>query len=91
LKPEEYVKPDSDALDLIIQANNQPDLPHILILGEMNLGIVERYFADYSSVIESKEEIPLYAEDTKTADTVCCIKSRNAGAGIGFNKRSNMV
>lgn len=64
LKPEEYVKPDSGLLDLIIQASNQPDLPHFLILDEMNLSHVERYFADFLSVMESKEEIPLYAEGT---------------------------
>lgn len=64
LKPEEYVKPDSGVLDLIIQASNQPELPHFLILDEMNLSHVERYFADFLSVMESKEEIPLYAEGT---------------------------
>lgn len=64
LKPEEYVKPDSGVLDLIIQANNKPHLPHFLILDEMNLSHVERYFADFLSVMESKEEIPLYAEGT---------------------------
>lgn len=64
LKPEEYVKPDSGVLDLIIQANNQPELPHFLILDEMNLSHVERYFADFLSVMESKEEIPLYSEGT---------------------------
>jgi 5-methylcytosine-specific restriction enzyme B len=62
LKPEEYVKPDSGVLDLIIQANNNPDLPHFLVLDEMNLSHVERYFADFLSVMESKEEIPLYTE-----------------------------
>jgi hypothetical protein len=64
LKPEEYVKPDSGVLDLIIQASNQPELPHFLILDEMNLSHVERYFADFLSVMESKGEIPLYAEGT---------------------------
>lgn len=64
LKPEEYVKPDSGVLDLIIQANRQPDLPHFLILDEMNLSHVERYFADFLSVMESKKDIPLYAEGT---------------------------
>ncbi|MBL7754240.1 MAG: DUF3578 domain-containing protein [Chitinophagaceae bacterium] len=64
LKPDEYVKPDSGVLDLIIQANNQPELPHFLILDEMNLSHVERYFADFLSVMESKEGIPLYAEGT---------------------------
>jgi 5-methylcytosine-specific restriction endonuclease McrBC GTP-binding regulatory subunit McrB len=51
-------------LDLIIQANRQPELSHFLILDEMNLSHVERYFADFLSVMESKEEIPLYAEGT---------------------------
>jgi 5-methylcytosine-specific restriction protein B len=62
LKPEEYVKPDSGVLDLILQANQQPTLPYFLILDEMNLSHVERYFADFLSVMESKEEIPLYTE-----------------------------
>jgi 5-methylcytosine-specific restriction protein B len=61
LKPEEYVKPDSGVLDLTIHANNHSDLPHFLILDEMNLSHVERYFADFLSVMESKEEIPLYS------------------------------
>ncbi len=64
LKPQEYVKPDSGVLDLIIQANKTPDLPHFLILDEMNLSHVERYFADFLSVMESKEAIPLFAEGT---------------------------
>lgn len=63
LKPEEYVKPDSGVLDLIIDADNHPDLPYFLILDEMNLSHVERYFADFLSVMESKEEIPLYTSD----------------------------
>src|SRR5690606_5460684 len=61
LKPDEYVKPDSGVLDLIIQANNQPDLPYFLILDEMNLSHVERYFADFLSAMESKEKIPLHS------------------------------
>lgn len=64
LKPDEYVKPDSGVIDLILQAIANPDLPHFLILDEMNLSHVERYFADFLSVMESKEEIPLYAEGT---------------------------
>jgi 5-methylcytosine-specific restriction enzyme B len=62
LDPKEYVKPDNDALKLILQANQHPNLPYFLILDEMNLSHVERYFADFLSVMESKEEIPLYAE-----------------------------
>jgi hypothetical protein len=59
LKPDEYVKPDSGVLDLIIQAKKLPELPYFLILDEMNLSHVERYFADFLSVMESGEEIPL--------------------------------
>jgi 5-methylcytosine-specific restriction protein B len=62
LNPKEYVKPDSGVLDLIIQANNKPELPNFLILDEMNLSHVERYFADFLSVMESKDEISLYTE-----------------------------
>lgn len=64
LKPEEYVKPESGVLDLIIRANEQPGLPHFLILDEMNLSHVERYFADFLSVMESNEEISLFSEGT---------------------------
>ena len=66
LQPEEYVKPDNEVIDLILQANLNPELPHFLILDEMNLSHVERYFADFLSVMESDEEIPLYAEGTVT-------------------------
>lgn len=64
LKPNEYIKPDNGTLDLIIQANNNPNLPHFLILDEMNLSHVERYFADFLSVMESKETISLFTEGT---------------------------
>lgn len=48
-------------LELIWHASQNPDLPHFLILDEMNLSHVERYFADLLSAIESREEIPLYS------------------------------
>ncbi len=64
LKPDEYIKPDNRALDVIINANNYPELPHFLILDEMNLSHVERYFADFLSVMESNGEISLFAEGT---------------------------
>ncbi|MBI9034965.1 MAG: DUF3578 domain-containing protein [Bacteroidales bacterium] len=65
LKTDEYIKPDNRALDVILNANNHPDLPYFLILDEMNLSHVERYFADFLSVMESGEEIALFAEDEK--------------------------
>ncbi len=55
-------------LDVIIRANNRPDEPHFLILDEMNLSHVERYFADFLSVMESGEPITLYAEDAIKMD-----------------------
>ncbi|NLI73080.1 MAG: DUF3578 domain-containing protein [Bacteroidales bacterium] len=68
LNPEEYVKPDSGVLDLIIRANGNQQLPYFLILDEMNLSHVERYFADFLSVMESKADIPLHAGDTIESD-----------------------
>jgi 5-methylcytosine-specific restriction protein B len=62
LKPDEYIKPDNGALDVIIEANKHHDLPYFLILDEMNLSHVERYFADFLSVMESEGEISLFAE-----------------------------
>ncbi len=63
LQPDNYVKPENCALDLIIQANQRPELPHFLILDEMNLSHVERYFADFLSVMESNEKIPLFSNE----------------------------
>jgi hypothetical protein len=60
LKPDVYIKPDNKALDLIIKANDNPDLPYFLILDEMNLSHVERYFADFLSVMESSDKISLF-------------------------------
>jgi hypothetical protein len=64
LNSEEYIKPDNGALDIIILANNNPHLPYFIVLDEMNLSHVERYFADFLSVMESNEEITLFTEGT---------------------------
>ncbi|MBR3112836.1 MAG: hypothetical protein IKH29_03880 [Methanobrevibacter sp.] len=48
------------AFELIKQAKKDLKNPYFLILDEMNLSHVERYFADFLSAIESDEEIPLY-------------------------------
>ncbi|SFO39176.1 5-methylcytosine-specific restriction endonuclease McrBC, GTP-binding regulatory subunit McrB [Algoriphagus ornithinivorans] len=61
LNPKEYVKPENGALDLLIEANENPYLPFFLILDEMNLSHVERYFADFLSAMESGEEIFLHS------------------------------
>lgn len=51
--------------ELIKQAQDDPNNPYFLILDEMNLSHVERYFADFLSAIESGEEIPLYGNNEK--------------------------
>jgi len=70
LKSNHYVKPDSGVLDILLRAHvnfleNNQELrrckPYFLILDEMNLSHVERYFADFLSAMESGDEIKLYA------------------------------
>lgn len=43
-------------LDLILHANEHCDEPHVLILDEMNLSHVERYFADFLSAMELEDK-----------------------------------
>ena len=60
----EYVMPENGALELLIQAGKEENRnkPYFLILDEMNLSHVERYFADFLSVMESQEAIPLHPD-----------------------------
>ncbi len=66
LKNEEYVSPENGVLDLMIRAKEnienteEPTIPYFLILDEMNLSHVERYFADFLSTMESGDKIPLH-------------------------------
>lgn len=77
----QYVTPESGTLDLILRAienynfekrvNNQEEdiskcKPYFLILDEMNLSHVERYFADFLSAMESGEEIKLYSGGSRS-------------------------
>ena len=55
-----YVK--TKTLDLILSAIQSPDQPHFLILDEMNLSHVERYFADFLSALESGEAVHLHSD-----------------------------
>jgi hypothetical protein len=57
------------ALDLILHAMGHADTPHFLILDEMNLSHVERYFADILSIIESDEGLELYSGDMERPET----------------------
>ena len=49
--------------DLIKHAQKNKNDPFFLILDEMNMSHVERYFADFLSAIESGESIPLYSDE----------------------------
>lgn len=56
------------ALDIILHAKANQDIPHFLILDEMNLSHVERYFADILSAIESDEKIHLHQDLERKAN-----------------------
>lgn len=58
---EEYNE--TPSYSLIKLAKNDIGSPYFLILDEMNLSHVERYFADFLSAIESGQPIPLYSND----------------------------
>ncbi len=63
LQPEIYRKPSNGLLDLVLRAAADTDRPYFLILDEMNLSHVERYFADILSAIESRQVIALHASE----------------------------
>ena len=62
----DYVSPENGVLDLMIRAKHNIEntkeavKPYFLILDEMNLSHVERYFADFLSTMESGDKIPLH-------------------------------
>ena len=62
----EYVCPENGVLDLMIRAKQnienteEQTKPYFLILDEMNLSHVERYFSDFLSTMESGDAIPLH-------------------------------
>ncbi|OJV17547.1 MAG: hypothetical protein BGO21_13905 [Dyadobacter sp. 50-39] len=60
LEPGQYIKPESGVVDLLVAAEANAGKPYFLILDEMNLSHVERYFADFLSAMESGEPIRLH-------------------------------
>lgn len=53
-------------LEALIEAQQNPDIPYFICLDEMNLARVEYYFADFLSLLETRDEDPqisLYSED----------------------------
>lgn len=63
---ETYQKTPSLELILDAQKLENSKLPHFLILDEMNLSHVERYFSDFLSALESGETIPLHNQEDNT-------------------------
>jgi 5-methylcytosine-specific restriction protein B len=61
-----YIVPENGVLDLILRAKENLEKveeltkPYFLILDEMNLSHVERYFADFLSAMESGDKISLH-------------------------------
>ena len=55
LHPGAYVMPETEVLQFVLAAAAHKDDPYFLILDEMNLSHVERYFADFLSAMESSD------------------------------------
>lgn len=72
LEAGKYVLPESGAIQLILDALKPENAkrPYFLILDEMNLSHVERYFADFLSAMESGEPIFLHANSPDWNDEV---------------------
>lgn len=68
LDESKYVSPDNRVLELIIHAKHDLDKPFFLILDEMNMSHVERYFSDFLSAMESGKEIFLHSGRTNIND-----------------------
>jgi MoxR-like ATPase len=60
LNYDKYVR--TASLDLILRARDHGKVPHFLLLDEMNLSHVERYFADMLSAMESGEGMRLHGD-----------------------------
>lgn len=69
LKAEEYITPDSGVIHLLMEAlkKENESKPFFLILDEMNLSHVERYFADFLSIMESNDSIKLYTGNERSS------------------------
>ncbi|CAH0335467.1 hypothetical protein FVB9288_01112 [Flavobacterium sp. CECT 9288] len=69
LNPDEYITPDSGVLHLLLEASKEQNQkkPYFIILDEMNLSHVERYFADFLSIMESKDTVKLYTGSDRSS------------------------
>ena len=55
--PDKEVWAVPDALEFVLRAAEEPNEPYVLVLDEMNLAHVERYFADFLSGVESRRPV----------------------------------
>ena len=81
-------------LEALIEANKNPETPYFICLDEMNLARVEYYFADFLSLLETRDEEPeiiLYTEDDSShvlselkavVDIIQSIKERYNKEGV---------
>lgn len=46
-------------LDALLEAKNNPEIPYLICLDEMNLARVEYYFADFLSLLEERKQQPV--------------------------------
>ena len=85
LKTGEYIKPENGVLDLLIEANKPCNAtkPFFLILDEMNMSYVERYFADFLSAMESHEPIALWKDCNNESDS--CVNDVPEKIGLPDN------
>ncbi|MES2805043.1 MAG: hypothetical protein V4652_05710 [Bacteroidota bacterium] len=74
LVAEEFITPDSGVIHLLLEAikEGNENKPFFLILDEMNLSHVERYFADFLSIMESNDSVKLYTG--KKRSSLCGLK-----------------
>ena len=88
-----YLRPGNDVkmavyqstavLDLILRATGSPSIPFFLILDEMNLSHVERYFADFLSAMESREGfIRLHSEGPSDEENFRLPRFDNDSIGV---------
>jgi 5-methylcytosine-specific restriction enzyme B len=77
LEANEYITPDSGVIHLLLNAIKPENekRPFFLILDEMNLSHVERYFADFLSIMESKDTIKLYTGNKRKSTDKLSIPS----------------
>ena len=88
-----------ETLRFVLEARDHPSQPHLLLLDEMNLAHVERYFADVLSGMESGEPIipdlvrgkdGSYRMRSQSADYVCLPKNLYVVGTVNIDETTYM-